>query len=159
MLFKMLNLRKSDVYKSVTSLEVFVSTAPSSKDVPMQQDNKKDGGNSNNISGTAGLKNINSSLSERIRLVNKLRQENISADSAYEYSPSTTFQKELAFKRKAKYLLEVSYIDSNSRTKNIKMGLLKYNDTLIKTLKKDLNKDPDWVNFNNIEEVIKYLKN
>ena len=98
MLFKMLNLRKSDVYKSVTSLEVFVSTAPSSKDVPMQQDNKKDGGNSNNISGTAGLKNINSSLSERIRLVNKLRQENISADSAYEYNPSTTFQKELAFK-------------------------------------------------------------
>ena len=107
---------------------------------------------------------MNPMLSERILLVNRLRQENISADCTFEENPTFLHQKNMAYKKHAKYLLECSYADSASRKKSIRMiKVSSLSHTQYKSNKASqqrsnkADKKQKWLAFNNIEEVIQYI--
>ena len=107
--------RKSSggIPKHINPLQVFVCTLQSNKDSAGQDTASATGTGSVGTNTNA----MNPMLSERILLVNRLRQENISADCTFEENPTFLHQKNMAYKKHAKYLLECSYADSSSRKK------------------------------------------
>ena len=154
--------RKSsgEIPKHINPLQVFVCTLQSNKDSGGQDTASATGTGNVGVNTSA----INPMLSERIRLVNRLRQENISADCTFEANPTFLHQKNMAYKKHAKYLLECSYADSSSRKKIIRM--IKMNSlshTQYKSNKASqqrsnkADKKQKWLTFNSIEEVIQYI--
>ena len=75
--------------KHINPLQVFVCTLQSNKDSGGQDTASATGTGNVGVNTSA----MNPMLSERIRLVNRLRQENISADCTFEENPAFLHQK------------------------------------------------------------------